>query len=229
MSSVDSLHRPFADTIEPRRWTMLTILLCGIFLAPLDFFIVNFALPAIQGELHATAAQLQLIISTFAASYAVFLIIGGRLSDLYGRTRVFTIGLLGFVASSIVCGRAPTITVLIVGRALQGLSAAAMVPQGLATVNVIFPAQEKPRAFSIYAATYGFASAAAQIIGGLVISLDIFHRRTQARRERRDPARASARVTDRVADRRARGRLAVVVVRAAGGRVPVAAAYILAA
>ncbi|PCE30739.1 MFS transporter [Burkholderia ubonensis] len=175
MSSINSLHPPLGDTVEPRRWTMLAILLCGIFLAPLDFFIVNVALPAIQHELHATSAQLQLIISTFAASYAVFLIIGGRLGDLYGRSRVFTIGLLGFVASSIMCGLAPTITFLIVGRALQGLSAAVMVPQGLATVNVIFPAQEKPRAFSVYAATYGFASAAAQIIGGLLISLDILH------------------------------------------------------
>lgn len=175
MSSLESIQARPSETIQPRRWSMLAILLCGIFLAPLDFFIVNVALPAIQRDLHATAAQLQLVISTFAASYAVFLITGGRLGDLYGRSRVFAAGLIAFVIASTICGWAPTIEILVVGRALQGLSAAAMVPQGLASINLIFPANEKPRALSIYAATYGFAAAAAQIIGGSLISLNVFH------------------------------------------------------
>src|SRR5437764_13481438 len=91
---------------DPRRWTALAILLVGAFLPPLDFFIVNIALPSIRGDLHASAAALQLVMSGYAVAYAVLLILGGRLGDLYGRKRVFLIGVAAFAAASALCGLA---------------------------------------------------------------------------------------------------------------------------
>ncbi|MFX7784359.1 MFS transporter, partial [Acinetobacter baumannii] len=81
---------------HPRRWLAFAVLLVGAFLQPLDFFIVNVALPSIRSGLGADPAEVQLVISGYAAVYAVFLITGGRLGDLLGRKRVFLAGLAGF-------------------------------------------------------------------------------------------------------------------------------------
>ena len=78
---------------DPRRWIALVVLLAGAFLPPLDFFIVNVALPSIRADLHASAAVMQLIISGYATAYAVMLVTGGRLGDLYGRRNIFLIGM----------------------------------------------------------------------------------------------------------------------------------------
>jgi predicted MFS family arabinose efflux permease len=78
---------------EPRRWAMFVILLVGAFLPPLDFFIVNVALPAMQSELGTSSSAEQLVISSYAAVYAVTLITGGRLGDIYGRGKMFFLGL----------------------------------------------------------------------------------------------------------------------------------------
>ncbi|MGM3253350.1 MFS transporter, partial [Escherichia coli] len=77
--------------------------------------------------------------SGYAAAYAVFLITGGRLGDLFGRRRMFLLGISGFGLTSLLCGLASSPSMLIVGRILQGLSAAAMAPQGLASVHALFP------------------------------------------------------------------------------------------
>lgn len=128
-----STHR--ITQAEPRRWAMFVILLVGAFLPPLDFFIVNVALPAIQSELGASFSAEQLVISSYAAVYAVTLITGGRLGDIYGRGRMFFLGLIGFAAASLLCGLAWSPWVLIIGRILQGATAAIMAPQALASVQ----------------------------------------------------------------------------------------------
>ena len=156
-----------------RRWKAFAILLVGAFLPPLDFFIVNVALPAMRGSLGASSAQLQLVISGYAAAYAVFLITGGRLGDLYGRKRVFLAGLAGFGLSSLLCGLSTSPAMLIVGRVLQGLSAAVMAPQGLASIHALFPEQERGRALGLYGAAIGLAAVIAQTLGGLLIAADI--------------------------------------------------------
>ena len=159
---------------DPRRWLALCVLLAGTLLPPLDFFIVNVALPAIQADLQATPALAQLVVSVYAAAYAVTLILGGRLGDLYGRKRMFLAGMLGFGAASALCGCAPSPGVLVAGRLLQGISAAVMAPQSLASIHAIFPAEEKSRALGIYGATFGAASVAGQLLGGLLVSADLF-------------------------------------------------------
>ena len=162
-------------TSATRRWSAFAVLLVGAFLPPLDFFIVNVALPSIQDSLHASAAELQLVISGYAAAYAVFLITGGRLGDLYGRRKIFLIGISGFGLTSVLCGLATSPALLIVGRILQGLSAAAMAPQGLASIHALFPEQERARALGLYGAAVGLAAVAAQALGGALISADFFH------------------------------------------------------
>lgn len=164
----------FEDKLDPRRWIALVILLAGAFLPPLDFFIVNVALPSIREDFQASASTMQLIISGYATTYAVVLITGGRLGDLYGRRSVFLSGMLGFAAASALCGFAWSPSALIVGRVLQGIAAAIMAPQALASINAIFPDYEKSKALSFYALTFGLASMAGLFLGGALIALDIF-------------------------------------------------------
>lgn len=155
---------------DARRWLALVVLLTGTLLPPLDFFIVNVALPAIGTDLRASSDVAQLVISVYAAAYAVTLILGGRLGDLYGRKRAFVVGMLGFGLASLLCGMSPTPSVLVVGRLLQGVSAAIMAPQSLASIHAIFPASEKGRALSLYGATIGLASVGGQLLGGLLVA-----------------------------------------------------------
>jgi len=159
---------------EPHRWAMFAVLLVGSFLPPLDFFIVNVALPSIQSDLGTSSSAEQMVISSYAALYAVTLITGGRLGDLYGRSRMFFLGLVGFTAASVLCGFAWSPWTLVAGRALQGVTAAIMAPQALASVQAIFPESEKPLALSLYGAVFGLAAVIGQALGGILISLDLF-------------------------------------------------------
>jgi len=158
---------------DPNRWAALAILLTGAFLSPLDFFIVNVALPSIKSDLGASPAEVQLVISGYAVVYAVCLITGGRLGDIFGRRSVFMIGLAGFALASAFCGLAWSPTTLIVARLLQALAAAAMAPQALASVHALFPARERGRALSIYGVTLGLSSIAGQLLGGALVGADL--------------------------------------------------------
>ena len=168
MNTLTQAFEPVAP--DSRRWLALIVLLTGTMLPPLDFFIVNVALPAIRADLRASSDVSQLVISVYAAAYAVTLILGGRLGDLYGRKRVFIGGMFGFGVASALCGLAPSPGVLVVGRLLQGISAAIMAPQSLASIHSLFPASEKNRALSLYGATFGLASVGGQLLGGVLVS-----------------------------------------------------------
>jgi MFS family permease len=159
--------------VDPRRWAALAVLLVGAFLAPLDFFIVNVAMPAIASGLRASPAQIQLVISGYAVVYAVFLITGGRLGDIFGRKSTFMAGLAGFALASALCGLAWSGESLIVGRLLQALAAAAMAPQALASVHALFPPHERARALSIFGVTLGFSSIVGQLLGGALVGADL--------------------------------------------------------
>lgn len=162
-----------AGTLDPRRWSALAILLTGAFLAPLDFFIVNVAMPSITKGLGSTAADVQLVISGYAVVYAVFLITGGRLGDIFGRKSIFLVGLAGFALASALCGLAWSPSVLIGARMLQALAAAAMAPQALASVHALFPPHERGRALSIYGVVLGLSSIVGQLLGGALVGADV--------------------------------------------------------
>jgi len=161
-------------TPDPRRWPALAVLLVGALLPPLDFSIVNLALPSIQADLRASPGEVQFVISAYAATYAVFLITGGRLGDLFGRRRLFTLGIAGFTLASLLCAAAWSPTALIAGRILQGAAATAMAPQVLASIRVMFPAAEQGLALGLYGATFSLAFIIGQVLGGVLIALHPF-------------------------------------------------------
>lgn len=161
------------EALDPHRWAALAVLLTGAFLAPLDFFIVNIAMPSITAGLGATPADVQFVISGYAVVYAVFLITGGRLGDIFGRKQIFLIGLAGFALASALCGLAWSPSSLIMGRLLQALAAAAMAPQALASIHALFPPRERGRALSIYGVTLGLSSIVGQLLGGALVGADL--------------------------------------------------------
>ena len=126
-----------------------------------------------SADLRASEDQIQLVISAYAVVYAVFLITGGRLGDLYGRKRVFLAGLAGFALASALCGLAPDPRWLIAGRVAQALAAAAMAPQALASIHALFPARERGRALSIFSVMLGLSSIAGQLLGGALVQADL--------------------------------------------------------
>lgn len=155
-------------------WGTTVVLLAGTFISVLDFFIVNVAIPSIQRDLHASPAGIELIVVGFAMALGSGLIIGGRLGDIFGRRRLFTLGLILFTISSASCGAAPSIAILVTSRVAQGLSAALMGPQVLAILGVTFSGRLRIRAFNAYGVTMGLAAVFGQLIGGVLIRADIF-------------------------------------------------------
>src|SRR5262249_20897110 len=144
------------------------------FLAVLDFFIVNVSIPVIQGSLHASFAQVQLMIAGYGLAYAVLLITGGRLGDIFGRKRLFVLGVSGFTLASALCGLAPSPEALIAARVFQGVTAALMFPQVLSILQVSFPAHERHLAFGIFGMVMGTASFSGNVLGGLLLQADLF-------------------------------------------------------
>jgi len=151
----------------------LITVLVGVFLPVTDFFIVNVALPTIDRDLKASAGMLQLVVAGYAIAYAVLLVVGGRLGDALGRRRLFLIGMAAFTLTSLACGLAPNIQLLVAFRALQGAAAAMMLPQVLSTIQATTVGDARNRALGLYGATAGIASAAGQLLGGLLITADI--------------------------------------------------------
>jgi MFS family permease len=127
----------------------------------MDFFAISMLLPTVRAALHATAVEAQLVSSVFSGVYAVFLITGSRLGDLFGRRRLFVIGGLTFTAASLLGALAPSIGWLIAARALQGAAAALFAPQVLATIQALFEGEER----GLVIRRLGTAFAGAGVIG----------------------------------------------------------------
>ncbi len=152
----------------------LVVVLSGLFMSVLDFFIVNVAIPSIQGDLHASASVIELVVAAYALAYGAVLITGGRMGDIFGRRRVFILAMTAFTVSSTVCGIAPSAAVLVAARALQGLSAGFMAPQVLAILSTAYSSEARARAINAYGMTMGVAAVFGQLIGGLLIRLNLF-------------------------------------------------------
>jgi EmrB/QacA subfamily drug resistance transporter len=151
----------------------LAVVLVGIFLPMVDFFIVNVALPTIDRDLNASAPLLELVVSAYATAYALLLVVGGRLGDSFGRKRLFLAGMTAFTLASLACGLAPTAVFLVIARAAQGASAALMVPQVLSTIQAATTGERRARALGRYGATGGIAAVAGQLLGGLLVSANL--------------------------------------------------------
>ncbi|WP_443054485.1 MFS transporter [Streptomyces sp. NBC_00683] len=151
------------------RLGLFTVLL-GAALPLIDFFIVNVALPTIDHDLDAGPALLELVVAGYGLSYAVLLVLGGRLGDMAGRRRLFLIGMAAFGLTSLACGLAPDAWTLVGARVAQGAAAALMLPQVLATIQAATAGHRRARAMSLYGATAGLSMVAGQILGGVLVS-----------------------------------------------------------
>lgn len=151
----------------------LLVLLVATFMTALDLFIVNVAIPAVQSDLHTGAASIQWVVAGFGLAVATGLITAGRLGDIFGRRRIFMVGLALFTLTSAACGVAPTAGTLVAARVLQGLSAAMMSPQVLAILQSAYSGKAQARAFGLYGMTLGVGAVFGQLIGGLLIKADV--------------------------------------------------------
>jgi EmrB/QacA subfamily drug resistance transporter len=158
---------------DPRRWLALVVVLVASFMDLLDITIVNVAIPSIHDDLHAAYTQTQWIVSGYALAFAVVLITGSRLGDIFGRKRLFMIGMAGFTASSALCGTAVDPAMLIASRFAQGAMAALMIPQVLAIIQVTFPPAERGKVFGVYGGVAGSASVAGPVLGGLLVQWNL--------------------------------------------------------
>ena len=156
-----------------RRWAALPVILAGTFMVTLDFFIVNVAIPAMQHDLRADSGAILLVVAGYGLAYAAGLVPAGRLGDLYGRRRIFMVGLALFTLASAACGVAPTPEVLVLARVVQGLAAALLSPQVLAMLGIVYTGDDRARAFNAYGMVLGIAAVGGQLIGGLLIAADI--------------------------------------------------------
>src|SRR5713101_1589135 len=135
--------------IDTGHW-VLTVAILGSSMAFIDGTVVNVALPALQSDLHATIAQVQWVVESYALFLAALLLTGGSLGDIYGRRRIFAAGVALFAAASAWCGLAPNATTLIIARGVQGAGAALLVPGSLALISVAFAPETRGRAIGTW-------------------------------------------------------------------------------
>src|ERR1700748_659312 len=149
------------------KWLELVIVLSAPLLSVIDVFIINVAIPAIKKGVHATDAEVQLVIAGYLLGYAAFLITGGRAGDHFGRKKVFFWGMLAFTVTSCLCGLSVNAFQLNITRFFQGLSASFMVPQTIAFIQILFTEpKERAKAIGMFGITLGIASVTGQVLGG---------------------------------------------------------------
>lgn len=163
-----------SPALDPKRWLAFAVILSATLLGVLDFLIVNLALPSIKKTIGATDAQVQLTVAVYGLAFAVCLITGGRLGDIYGRRRIFQIGMASFTFASALCGFAQTPAQLVGFRVIQGAFAALMSPQVLATIQVTFAGAERDKATGYVGATVGVGSFLGNVLGGWMVSANLW-------------------------------------------------------
>src|SRR6266545_1331169 len=159
-----------AAPARTRPWSALLVLCVANFLILLDTTIVNTALPDIQRTLDAGIDEALWVLNGFLLAFASLLIVSGRLGDLIGPRTVFVAGLELFTVASVLCGLSRSAEELVAARVLQGVGAAALLPQALVLITAIFPAERRGAAFGIFTAVAGIASVSGPTVGGLLIT-----------------------------------------------------------
>ncbi|SDL06573.1 MFS transporter [Streptomyces indicus] len=162
------------DGADRRRWIALAIVMTASFMDLVDVTIVNVAIPTITRDEGASPSHIQWITAGYALAFAAGLITGGRLGDIYGRKRLFLIGIAGFTLASALCGFAVNPDMLVASRILQGATAALMVPQVLSIVHATFPAHERGKVFGLFGAIVGLGAVTGPLLGALLTEWNLF-------------------------------------------------------
>ncbi|UUN27396.1 MFS transporter [Streptomyces sp. FIT100] len=182
MTSSDAVRDTANDSAGPqpasaagrRRWIALAIVMTAAFMDLVDVTIVNIAIPSIERDLGASFGAIQWITAGYALAFAAGLITGGRLGDIFGRRRLFLLGITGFTLASALCGFASGAEMLVAARLLQGAMAAMMVPQVLAIIHVTFPAHERGKVFGMFGAVVGLGAVSGPLLGALLTQWNLF-------------------------------------------------------
>ncbi|GAB6903173.1 MFS transporter [Kineosporia succinea] len=154
-----------------RKWTPLLAVCLGTFMLLIDVTIVNVALPDITRDLEASFSQVQWVIDIYALSLAALMLGAGGLADALGRRRIYLAGLTVFALASVACGLSQDITVLIIGRAVQGIGGAAMFATTVALINVSYSGRDRGTAYGIWGAVAGASAGVGSVIGGVLTDL----------------------------------------------------------
>lgn len=149
-------------------------MLAAAFMDLVDGTIVSIALPQIQADLRTGYGAAQWILAGYSVTFALMLIPGGRLGDIYGRRRIFLLGLAAFTAASIACGAATTAPILVAARLAQGIAAGLMVPQVISVVVILFQNAERAKAFALYGVTLSVANVSGPLLGALFTEYSVF-------------------------------------------------------
>jgi len=179
MSSVSAAPTGGAIHDERRSWQILIVLCLAVFMLLLDTTVVNVAQVKIKDSLGASLTQIQWILDSYILAYAVLLLSFGRLGDIYGRKKLFMLGMAIFTAASVLCGASEWlgdktgisgVYLLIFFRVMQGVGGAFMMPQSLSLLTVNFPAEKRGAAFGIWGSVVALGAIAGPIIGGLIVT-----------------------------------------------------------
>jgi EmrB/QacA subfamily drug resistance transporter len=168
MTNASSPHAP--ELSDRQKWQAFGVCVGVAALTILDLSKVNVGLPSIESSLDAGPSSLQLIVAGYALAFGLALVPSGRLGDLKSRKLMFVIGLTAFTLASLFCALAPTIELLVVGRIVQGVAAGIQMPQVLGLVQQLFQGKERGRAFGLFGAMIGIATAFGPTLGGLLIA-----------------------------------------------------------
>ena len=173
-----SLLSPVAEAVTPRpyrlRWVVAAVVMAANMMDLLDATIVNIAGPSIHADLGGGATTIQWLSAGYTLAFAVLLIAGARLGDIFGRRRLFLIGSAGFTLFSAACAVAPSVGVLIVLRALQGAFGALMIPQGFGLLKEVLGEDELQKATGLFGPVTGLAMLAAPILAGVLVEADLW-------------------------------------------------------
>jgi EmrB/QacA subfamily drug resistance transporter len=155
-------------TVARSRWTLVATIL-GSSLTFIDGTVVNVALPALQADLQATITEVQWVIEAYALFLGALILVGGSLGDQFGRKRVFLLGVVSFTAASMACGLATSPVMLIIGRALQGIGAAFLVPGSLAIISATFDDADRGLAIGTWSGFSAITTAIGPVTGGWLV------------------------------------------------------------
>jgi len=155
-------------TASAQRWTLVAMIIASS-MSFIDGTVVNVALPALQTNLNATITDVQWVIEAYALFLGALILVGGSLGDQLGRRKVFLAGVILFTLASTLCGLAPNSLVLIIGRAIQGIGAAFLVPGSLAIITATFDGEERGRAIGTWSGFSAITTALGPVLGGWLI------------------------------------------------------------